>query len=150
MTWLDNNQWLAWLGLALILGAIETATVDFVFIMFAGGALAASIAAGLGASFPVQVIVAVVASAILLVLVRPITKRHFNTEPSGDGIGAARLVGQHAQVLEPVTDHDGRVKLAGETWTARAAAPNTRIEPGARVMVTSIDGATAIVAPSYE
>ena len=34
-----------WLGLALILGAIEAATVDFVFLMLAGGALAAAVAA---------------------------------------------------------------------------------------------------------
>ncbi len=59
MDWLTDNVWLFWIGVALVLAAIEAATVDFVFIMFAGGALAAAVAAGLGASFPVQVVVAV-------------------------------------------------------------------------------------------
>ena len=40
MDWLTENFWLAWLGIALVLAAVEAATVDFVFIMFAGGALA--------------------------------------------------------------------------------------------------------------
>ena len=39
MDWLGVNQWLGWLGLAIALGAIEVATVDFVFVMLAGGAL---------------------------------------------------------------------------------------------------------------
>ena len=52
MDWLNDNVWLFWLGLALVLAAIEAATVDFVFLMFAGGALAAAVAAGLGASVP--------------------------------------------------------------------------------------------------
>ena len=59
MDWLNDNVWLFWIGVGLVLAAIEAATVDFVFIMFAGGALAAAVAAGLGASFPVQVVVAV-------------------------------------------------------------------------------------------
>lgn len=36
MEWLTDNPWVAWVGVALILAAIEAATVDFVFVMFAG------------------------------------------------------------------------------------------------------------------
>ena len=54
MDWLIDNWWLAWLGLAIVL-AIEAATVDFVFLMPAGGA-AAGAAAALGAPFPLQVV----------------------------------------------------------------------------------------------
>ena len=49
MEWLGDNPWLGWLGIGLALAAIEAATVDFVFVMLAGGALAASLAAALGA-----------------------------------------------------------------------------------------------------
>ena len=31
-------SWVVWLGLAVALGAVEVATVDFVFVMLAGGA----------------------------------------------------------------------------------------------------------------
>ena len=44
MEWLGDNPWLGWLGIGLALAAIEAATVDFVFVMLAGGALAASLA----------------------------------------------------------------------------------------------------------
>ena len=38
--WLGDNDWVLWLGLALILGIIETTTLDLVFLMLAGGAIA--------------------------------------------------------------------------------------------------------------
>jgi membrane protein implicated in regulation of membrane protease activity len=146
MDWLADNPWLAWVGLALVLAAIEAATVDFVFIMVAGGALAGAVAAGTGASFPVQVIVAVLVAIVLLVAVRPLLKRHFMDTETDHGIGAPSLVGRSARVVQTVTDYDGRIKLAGETWSARVAEGGTSCTPGQQVRVVSIQGATAIVA----
>jgi membrane protein implicated in regulation of membrane protease activity len=148
MDWLTENFWLAWLGIALVLAAVEAATVDFVFIMFAGGALAGAVAAGLGASFPVQVVVAVATGILLLFTVRPIVKRQFMDGEVDHQIGASSLVGRSARVLQAVTDSDGRIKLAGETWSARLAAGATStVGPGEEVRVIAIHGATAIVAP---
>ena len=148
MEWLTDNFWLAWLGIALVLAAIEAATVDFVFIMFAGGALAGAVAAGLGASFPIQVVVAVATGILLLFTVRPIVKRQFMDGEMDHQIGASSLVGRSARVLQAVTDSDGRFKLAGETWSARLAAGATStVGPGEEVRVIAIHGATAIVAP---
>lgn len=149
MDWLTENFWLAWLGIALVLAAVEAATVDFVFIMFAGGALAGAVAAGLGASFPVQVVVAVATGILLLFTVRPIVKRQFMDGEMDHQIGASSLVGRSARVLQAVTDSDGRIKLAGETWSARLAAGATStVGPGEEVRVIAIHGATAIVAPA--
>ena len=148
MEWLTDNFWLAWPGIALVLAAIEAATVDFVFIMFAGGALAGAVAAGLGASFPIQVVVAVATGILLLFTVRPIVKRQFMDGEMDHQIGASSLVGRSARVLQAVTDSDGRIKLAGETWSARLAAGATStVGPGEEVRVIAIHGATAIVAP---
>jgi hypothetical protein len=77
MSWFSDNDWLAWLGLALILGAIEVISVDFVFVMLAGGAVAGSAAAAAGFGFPAQVISAVVVATALLLGVRPIVRSHF-------------------------------------------------------------------------
>ena len=149
MDWLTENFWLAWLGIALVLAAVEAATVDFVFIMFAGGALAGAVAAGLGASFPVQVVVAVATGILLLFTVRPIVKRQFMDGEVDHQIGASSLVGRSARVLQAVTDSDGRIKLAGETWSARLAAGATStVGPGEEVRVIAFHGATAIVAPA--
>ncbi len=146
MQWIGDSPWLAWLGVALVLGAVEAATVDFVFVMLAGGALASAVAASLGAGFALQIVVGVVVAVALLVGVRPWLKARFNDEAAGNTIGAVSLVGRTARVLQTVTATDGRVKLAGETWSARIAQGTTPCMPGQEVRVVSIQGATAIVA----
>jgi membrane protein implicated in regulation of membrane protease activity len=145
MSFFSDNAWLVWLGLALVLAAVEAASVDFVFSMLAGGAAAGAIAAALGASFPVQVIIACVVAAALLAMVRPLAKRYFSVPEGHGGIGSRAQVGRLAQVLETVTEHDGRVKLGGETWSARTAPDAAACLPGQEVRVVSIEGATAIV-----
>lgn len=148
MQWMADNPWLAWLGLALVLGAIEAATVDFVFLMLAGGAVVGSLAAALGAPFPAQVVIALIAAGLLLGLVRPLIKRHFADGELDHGIGAASLVGRQARVVQTVTEIDGgRVKLAGETWSARTPEGSPACQPGDEVHVIAIEGATAIVSP---
>jgi len=146
MDWVGDNPWLIWVGVALVLAAIEAATVDFVFIMLAAGALASAVAAAFGASFPVQIVVGVVVAVALLLLVRPWVKRRFNDNAAASTIGAVSLVGRQAWVLQTVTATDGRVKLAGETWSARLAEGTAPATPGQQVRVVSIQGATAIVA----
>ena len=145
MSWFTDNGWLAWLGLALVLAAVEAASVDFVFSMLAGGALAGAVAAAFGASFSVQVIAAVVVAAAMLALVRPMAKRYFAVPEGTGGIGAVAHVGRTAVVLQTVTEHDGRVKLGGETWSARTAPDSAACLPGQEVRVVAIEGATAIV-----
>jgi membrane protein implicated in regulation of membrane protease activity len=146
MEWVGDNPWLIWVGLALVLAAIEAATVDFVFIMLAAGALASAVAAAFGAPFALQIVVGVVVAVALLVAVRPWVRRKFNETAASATIGAGSLVGRTAWVLQTVTNTDGRVKLAGETWSARLAEGDTPITPGQQVRVVSIEGATAIVA----
>lgn len=149
MDWLTDNPWVAWVGVALILAAIEAATVDFVFVMLAGGALAGALAAGLGGNLTVQVIVAILVATLLLFVVRPLVKRKFTQGELDNTIGAASLVGREARVLQTVTDTDGRIKLAGETWSARVAEGSQPLRPGDDARVIAIHGATAIVAADH-
>jgi membrane protein implicated in regulation of membrane protease activity len=147
MDWLTDNPALAWIGLALLLGAIEVATLDLIFIMLAIGAVGAAVAAALGANVVVQVVVFAVVAMLLLGVLRPIALRRLR---AGDPVltGAAALVGRHALVVETVTETGGRIKLHGEIWSARTprtAAPEA-ILPGEDVTVLEIEGATAIVA----
>jgi membrane protein implicated in regulation of membrane protease activity len=144
MEW--DTQWLLWLAAALIAGLIEIVSLDFFFIMIAGGALTASVAAGLGVPVPLQVIIFAVSSGALLFGARPSLKRWASNTPTLT-TNAAALVGRNAQVLETVTDHTGLVKLHGEIWTARPAPGHTQLEVGSAVLVVRIDGATAVVAP---
>lgn len=145
MSWLSDHGWLAWLAIALALGAFEAASVDFVFLMLAGGAVAGGIAAAAGLSFTWQVIIAVLVAALLLFTVRPLVKRRFDVPEGIHGIGSAGQVGRRALVIQTVTALDGRVKLSGETWSARLAPGASECLPGQEVQVVAIEGATAIV-----
>ena len=54
-------------------------------------------------------------------------------------------MGEDALVLERVDAHNGRVKVRGQIWSARAYDPTLVLEPGSTVQVIEIDGATALV-----
>lgn len=142
--WLGDHEWTAWLGLAFLFGIVETTTLDLVFLMLAGGAASGALAAALGAPILVQAIVAIAASVALLGVVRPIAKRHLRT-PGTTRTGAAALVGRRGVVVEEVGPGGGRIKLAGEIWTARTYDGLSVLEPGTNVDVVEIQGATALV-----
>jgi membrane protein implicated in regulation of membrane protease activity len=148
MTWFTEHPELSWLALALVLAAVEVATVDFFFLMLVGGAVLGALAAALGFPFAVQVVVAAAASVLLLGLVRPAVVRRVRVG-SPSLTGTAALVGREARVLETVTDVGGRVRLAGEVWSARVKDPtgSMSVLPGQSVRVLAIEGATAVVRP---
>ncbi len=67
--------------------------------------------------------------------------------PALSRTGTAALVGRHAMVVERIANAEGVgcVRLDGEIWTARAFDDDDIIEPGTRVHVLEIRGATALV-----
>jgi membrane protein implicated in regulation of membrane protease activity len=152
LSWITEHPAMAWLALALALAAFEVASLDFVFLMFVGGALAGAVAGAVGAPFVVQVIVAVASSLLLLGVVRPLVVRRLHGgEPTLTG--AAALVGKPAEVIDTVTTSGGRVKIGGEIWSARSSSVggtdvSVALQPGQSVRVLAIEGATAVVVPT--
>lgn len=136
-----------WIVLGVLLAIAEAFTVTFVLIMFAAGAFAAAIAAAVGASVPMQVVVFTVVSALSLAAVRPVIKRHqLSSAATGDTpMGVEALEGSPGVVLDQVTDTQGLVKINGELWTARVYDATQVIEPGERVRVIEVRGATVMV-----
>lgn len=139
-------DWLWWLGGALLLGVAEMFTLDLIFLMLAGGALAGALAAALGASLAVQIVVAAATALLLLFALRPFLLRRLRTRGDLVETNSAALVGRVAVVVAPTDVAGGRVKLAGEVWSARTAADGVTFPAGAEVRVARIDGATAVVA----
>jgi membrane protein implicated in regulation of membrane protease activity len=139
------DEWVLWMIAAGVLAVGEMFTLGF----FAGPiAIAAVIAAGValaGGGVAVQWVVFIAASLGSLAVLRPIAKRHMRT-PAQLRTGTAALVGAPAVVLERVDDRGGQVKIGGEIWSARSYDEDQSFEPGARVEVMKIDGATALVA----
>ncbi len=137
--------WL-WLLIAAALGVAEFFTLTLAFGLLAAAAVVAAVVAGVGAPLFLQVLAFAGASALGLIVVRPIAQRHMLNPPVSTE-GAERLVGKGAVVIEEVTASRGLVKLAGEEWTARTLDESHVIPAGAMVDVMEIDGATAVVYP---
>jgi membrane protein implicated in regulation of membrane protease activity len=137
----------AWVWWAVITGLLlvgEMLTTTLVLGMLAGGTAAATVAAVAGAPPGVQFGAFAVVSLALIAVVRPIARKH-RRQPPEIRTGVDALVGNDAEVLDRVDGRGGRVKLAGEIWSARAIDSERVHEPGATVRVIKIDGATALV-----
>lgn len=147
MEWLLDNGWILWLVLFLGLAAVETLTLDLLFLMLSVGALAALVATFVGAGFVLQIVVFAVVSLLMILLVRPVAVRHLRKGPRDQLNNIDRLVGASAVALEPVTAHSGTVKIGGDTWTARSS-DGAALPAGTRLSVARIDGATAVVEPA--
>ena len=137
-------EWVLWIIAAGALGVGEILTLSFFLGPIAVAALVAAAAAGVGAGLALQIIVFTLVSIAAVGVLRPVARRHLRT-PSLLRSGTAALVGECAVVLERVDRDSGQVKLAGETWTARPFDDDDVMEPGARVQVMQIRGATALV-----
>jgi membrane protein implicated in regulation of membrane protease activity len=138
------DAWVVWLIIAVVLAGAEAASAGLLLIMFSGGALAAALASALGANAVGSAAVFTLVSIGLIAFVRPIAKRHMYQAPA-ERSGTAALIGTQAVVIEAVDGSNGRIKLAGEIWSARTLDEDARFEPGEKVAVFEIDGATAVV-----
>ena len=137
--------WLAWAIAALLLAVGEILTPGLFFLgPVALAAVAAAIAAVIGAAVWLQIIVFAGASLASLGILRPIARAHLHM-PAALRTGTAALVGAPAVVLQRVDQTGGRVRIGGEEWSARAFMPDQVLEPGTKVEVVKIEGATALV-----
>jgi membrane protein implicated in regulation of membrane protease activity len=139
------DEWVLWMIAAGLLAVGEMFTLGFFAGPIAIAAVVAAVVAVAGGGVAVQWIVFIAASLGSLLVLRPIARRHMRT-PAQLRTGTAALVGAPAIVLERVDDRGGQVKIAGEIWSARSYDEDEAFEPGARVEVMKIDGATALVA----
>ncbi len=138
--------WIVWLILAAVLGVAELLTVTLTLGLLAVAAAVAAVVGAAGAPVPFQIVAFVVTAGAGLGLVRPIAVRHLKQPPSLR-TGTAALVGRSALVQQEVNGHNGRVRIGGEEWSARAYDETLVIPVGATVDVIKIEGATALVYP---
>ena len=136
--------WVIWAILAVLLALGELATPGLFFL----GPVALATLPALFVSFfaPawVQVLVFIGGTLASLAILRPVARSHLRI-PALTRTGTDALVGARATVLERVDSDGGRVRIGGETWSARAYMDDQVLEPGTRVEVAKIEGATALV-----
>ena len=133
---------------ALALG-LEVFTLDLTFALIGVGALAGAGIALAGGPLWLSVVVAAGVALAGIVLVRPMALRHLRRVPAGARTGVDALPGAEGMALTEISVHDGRMKLRGEEWSARLDPDITEevVPSGTRLVVTRIDGATALVHP---
>jgi membrane protein implicated in regulation of membrane protease activity len=139
------DDWVWWMIAAGVLATGEIFTMGFFLGPIAVAALLSAVVALAGAGLAAQWVVFIIASLGSLLVLRPVARRHLRTPPS-IRTGTAALVGGPATVLERVDRSGGQVKIGGEIWSARSYDDDDSFEPGARVEVMKIEGATALVA----
>ena len=136
---------IVWLVAAVLLAIGELLTPGLFFLgPVALAAVGAAVTAGIGGGIILQLIVFIAVSLASLAFLRPIARRHIRM-PALTRTGTAALVGTKALVLQRVDVNGGRVRIGGEEWSARAFFEEQTLEPGTRVEVAKIEGATALV-----
>jgi membrane protein implicated in regulation of membrane protease activity len=137
--------WLIWAIAAVLLSVGEILTPGMFFL---GPVALAAVAAALVALFDVgvagQLLAFIIGSIATVAFLRPIARRHLRM-PAAIRTGTAALEGTKAVVLQRVDVNGGRVRIGGEEWSARAYMEDQVLEPGTRVEVVKIEGATALV-----
>ena len=139
------EAWIAWVIAAVLLAVGEILTPGLFFLgPVALAAAIAAVVAALGAAVWLQVVVFGVCTLATLAFLRPLARKHLSM-PIAIRTGSAALEGAHATVLQRVDGDGGRVRIGGEIWSARSYVLDQVFEPGTRVEVAKIEGATALV-----
>jgi membrane protein implicated in regulation of membrane protease activity len=138
------SAWQVWLSLAIGLGVLELFSLDLILLMLAAGAVVGMVLDLAGLDVWVQVLAAVAASVAALGLVRPSVVKRLHSGPTLV-LGHDALVGKTGVVVEQVSSQGGQIRVSGELWTARPYDDDAIIDPGAKVDIFQIKGATALV-----
>jgi membrane protein implicated in regulation of membrane protease activity len=147
---IEDWAWIGWLVLILLFLVVEMLTLDFTFLMLGIGGVAGLASDLLGAPIWLQVVIAAVVAAVLVLVLRPPLLRRLRRGEDPTLSNVEALIGLSGRVLSTVSTDGGQIKLSnGDVWTARAEA-SVALEPGSAVRVSRIDGATAYVRPATE
>ena len=137
-----------WLIAMILLLIVEGLVPGLISIWFALGALAALIAALMGAPVWLQVLWFLVISVAALILTRPLARKYVNGKAMPTN--ADRILGHDCVVTEAIDNlkGTGAVSVDGKVWTARMAEADGKAPEGAVLRVVRIEGVKLIVTDS--
>lgn len=141
----DMNMTVVWLVILVALVVIELISMGLTTIWFAGGALAAALISIPGTPIPLQILIFLVVSAVLLYFTRPIAVKYFNRDRVRTNVES--MVGRQAIVISEINNVEGvgQVNTGGMEWSARSSYNNVILQPGAVVTILGVDGVKLIV-----
>ena len=133
-----------WLILVAVMLVIEIFTMGLTTIWFSLGAVAAAIAAGLGAPLWVQILLFTVVSVVIMILVRPFALKVMDRNRTKTNID--EVIGNQAEVIESIDNQkeQGKVRFRGVEWMARSVDGST-VAAGDVVTVEEVSGVKLLV-----
>ena len=136
-----------WLGILAVLLVIEGLTTALTTIWFAGGALAAAIAAGVGMGIVPQLLLFFCVSLVLLIFTRPAAMKLMNKNTEKTNVDS--LLGKTAVVIQEINNlaQTGQVRINDIEWMARTSDDSARIPVGTVVVIRAVRGVKLIVEP---
>jgi membrane protein implicated in regulation of membrane protease activity len=140
------HEWQVWLVAALLLFVAEMVAPGFWLLSVAVGCLAAGLVSFVVPGALVPALTFAAGTLLSLAGVRPFLLRHLHRAGSEIRTNVDALAGRVGIVserIDPATGK-GRVLVEGEDWRA-ASLMDTALEPGTRVMVVRVEGATLYV-----
>lgn len=139
-----------WLILLAVLLVTEAVTVGLTTIWFAGGALAAAIASGLGVGILIQWILFLSISVVLLIFTRPLAVRYMNRGVEKTNVDS--LIGKRAIVIQKINnlEQTGQVRINDIEWMARSLSDDMHIPENAIVIIEEVQGVKLIVREEKE
>jgi len=140
------HEWQVWFVAALLLFVAEMIAPGFWLLSVAVGALAAGLVALVLPGVLAPALTFAAGTLLSLLGIRPFLLRRLH--PTGSEIktnvdALAGKLGIVSERIDPGTGK-GRVLVEGEDWRA-AALMDVPLEPGTRVMVVRVEGATLYV-----
>ena len=136
-----------WLGILAVLLVIEGLTTALTTIWFAGGALIAAIAAGLGLGIVPQLLLFFCVSLVLLLFTRPAALKLMNKGTEKTNVEG--LLGKSAVVIQQIDNlaQTGQVRINDIEWMARTTDDSVTIPVGTVVVIEAVHGVRLIVRP---
>jgi len=135
-----------WIILAVVFLVVELVTVAMVSLWFMVGALVALLAAAVGASMWLQILLFLLVSVACFALLYPKLKSFVgrNRQPTN----ADTVLGMTCVVTQRIDNiaETGAVSVGGKTWTARTK-DGAIVEKGSLVRAEDIQGVKLIVSP---
>jgi membrane protein implicated in regulation of membrane protease activity/transcriptional regulator with XRE-family HTH domain len=140
----DQVMTIVWAAAIVLFGIVEAVTAGLVSLWFVAGALAALVAAFVGAPVWLQIVLFLAVSAVALSLTRPLLKKLNATHT--EATNADRVLSQIALVTEEIDNiaETGQVKLFGQVWSARSESGEI-IPVQSRVRILRIEGVKVFV-----
>ena len=139
-----------WLILLACFLVVEAITVGLTTIWFAGGALVAAIASGLGAGILIQWVLFLIVSLALLICTRPMAVRYMNKGVPKTNVNS--LIGERAVVIQKINnlEQTGQVRINDIEWMARTSSDEVTIPEHAIVTIEDVQGVKLIVKEETE